>query len=142
MGGGRDLDNVPLPKEYGYDESIASFEGIGTRVLFTNDKLSAQSTELGRGDIIWAPKYRSTSIYVDSALTFIEKNMDKPFFVNLCPNDVHDPHLPDSMVLEKYKTLTNNPYEQRFFAVWMSWISKSGAFTKRWTVWVFWTIPI
>jgi arylsulfatase A-like enzyme len=117
MGGGRDLGDVPLPTEYGYDKSVVSFEGVGTRVLFPDDKLSAMSAKLGNGDIIWAPKHKSTSIYVDSALAFIQKYTDKPFFVNLCPNDVHDPHLPDSLVLEKYKTVTNNPYEQRFFAV-------------------------
>jgi arylsulfatase A-like enzyme len=117
LGGGRDLGDVPLPKEYGYDKSVVSFEGIGNRVLFPNDNLSKQSAKLGKGEIIWAPKHKSTSIYVDSALTFIAKNTGKPFFVNLFPNDVHDPHLPDSLVLEKYKEITDNPFEQRFFAV-------------------------
>lgn len=39
MGGGRDLGDVPLPMEYGYDKSLVSFEGIGDRVLFPDDGL-------------------------------------------------------------------------------------------------------
>ena len=30
---------------------------------------------------------------------------------------MHDPHLPDSKVLEEFVSLTNNPWEQKFFAV-------------------------
>ena len=117
MGGGRDLGNVPLPTEYGFEKSFVSFEGVGDRLLFPNDNLSKQSSKLGRGKIVWAEKYESTRIYIDSALAFIDRKGDKPFFVNLCPNDVHDPHLPDSRVLEEFVSLTNNPWEQKFFAV-------------------------
>lgn len=117
MGGGRDLGDVPHPTEYGYDKSLVSFEGIGDRVLFPHDNLCAQSAKLGRGKITWAEKHRSTEIYVDSALAFIDRNPGKPFFVNLCPNDVHDPHLPDSAMWENYKAYSENPWEQKFFAV-------------------------
>jgi arylsulfatase A-like enzyme len=117
MGGGRDLGDVPLPTRYGYDRSLVSFEGTGDRVLFPGDDLSRQSAELGRGNIIWAEKHRSTSIYVDSALAFIREAGDKPFFVNLCPNDVHDPHLPSGEALSACLSLSENPYEQKFLAV-------------------------
>jgi arylsulfatase A-like enzyme len=117
MGGGRDLGNVPYPAEYGFDRSLVSFEGIGDRVLFPGDDLCGQSAALGRGRIIWAEKHRATSIYVDSALAFIRRNADKPFFVHLFPNDVHDPHLPDSSLMAGYREVTDNPWEQRFFAV-------------------------
>ena len=117
MGGGRDLGDVPHPRKYGFDKSLVCFEGIGDRVLFPHDNLCKQSAKLGRGKIIWAEKHKSTSIYVDSALAFIKSNQNTPFFVNLCPNDVHDPHLPDTTMIEKYKSLTDNPFEQKFFAV-------------------------
>lgn len=117
MGGGRDLGNVPYPTEYGFDKSLVSFEGIGDRVLFPNDNLCSQSAQLGKGRIIWAPKSRSTSIYVDSALAFVERNLDSPFYLHLFPNDVHDPHLPDSSLLYDYKSITSNPWEQKFYAV-------------------------
>jgi arylsulfatase A-like enzyme len=117
MGGGRDLGNVPYPGAYGFDKTLVSFEGIGDRVLFPGDFLCEQSARLGRGEIIWAEKNRSTAIYVDSALAFIGRNTGKPFFVQLCPNDVHDPHLPDSAMLAGFATVTGNPWEQCFFAV-------------------------
>ncbi|MGQ8336135.1 sulfatase family protein [Sunxiuqinia sp. A32] len=117
MGGGRDLGNVPYPTEYGFDKSVVAFEGIGDRVLFPNDGLCEQSAKLGKGKIIWAEKCVSSSIYVDSALAFIEKCTDKPFYVNLCTNDVHDEHLPDPEKVKKWKSVTKNPYEQKFFAV-------------------------
>lgn len=117
MGGGRDLGNVPFPTEYGFDKSLVSFEGIGDRILFPGDDLCEQSSKLGKGKIIWAPKHKSTSIYVDSALTFISKCGNVPFYINLCPNDVHDPHLPDSVNVEKWKKITDNPWEQKFYAI-------------------------
>jgi arylsulfatase A-like enzyme len=117
MGGGRDLGNVPYPTEYGFDKSLVAFEGIGNRVLFPDDNLCEQSAQLGNGKIIWAPKHISTSIYVDSALAFIGNCKEKPFYVNLCPNDVHDPHLPDSAKVLNWVAVTDNPWEQKFFAV-------------------------
>ena len=33
MGGGRDVDDAPLPRAYGFDESLVSFEGLGDRIL-------------------------------------------------------------------------------------------------------------
>lgn len=117
MGGGRDIGDVPYPSEYGFEKSLVSFEGIGDRVLFNNDNLSAQSGRLGKGKIIWAEKHMSTSIYVDSALAFIRRNPDKPFYIHLFPNDVHDPHLPDSAQWAKFRHLSDNPFEQKFLAV-------------------------
>ncbi|WP_430971862.1 sulfatase-like hydrolase/transferase [Sunxiuqinia rutila] len=117
MGGGRDLGDVPYPTDYGFDKSLVSFEGIGDRVLFPDDGLSKASAKLGKGNIVWAPKHVSTSIYIDSALTFIRNCDEQPFYINLCPNDVHDPHLPPSVSVEKWKKVTKNPWEQKFFAV-------------------------
>lgn len=130
MGGGRDLGDVPHPTEYGFEKSVVSFEGIGDRVLFPDDNLCKQSAELGRGNIIWAEKHLSTGIYVDSALAFIDSHQEQPFFVNLCPNDVHDPHLPESTMPEKYKSATNNPWEQKFFAVLKELDNQIGRFVN------------
>jgi arylsulfatase A-like enzyme len=33
MGGGRDVDNAPLPQAYGFDESLVSFEGLGDHII-------------------------------------------------------------------------------------------------------------
>lgn len=117
LGGGRDVGDVPLPKAYGFDESLVSFEGLGDRILFNNHGLSEQSAKLGNGEITWVEKHQSTGIYLTRALEFIDKAGDQPFFLNICPNDVHDPHLPEESSIAKWKSVTDNPYEQKFFAV-------------------------
>ena len=37
MGGGRDVDDAPLPSAYGFDASLVSFEGLGNRILPPGD---------------------------------------------------------------------------------------------------------
>jgi arylsulfatase A-like enzyme len=116
MGGGRDVDNAPFPSAYGFDESLVSFEGLGNRILPPGG-LSKQSENLGQGNIQWVEKHEMTGIYVDHAIQFIQKNSDKPFYLNLWPNDVHDAHIPKPHLLEKYNKFSYNPYQQKFYAV-------------------------
>jgi len=117
MGGGRDVDDAPLPQEYGFDQSLVSFEGLGDRILIKNDGLSIVSAKLGQGKIRWVEKHEMTEIYVNRAIDFIHRNKDKPFYINLWPNDVHDEHVPKPQLKDKYKDVTRNEYEQKFFAV-------------------------
>jgi len=117
MGGGRDVDDAPLPQEYGFDQSLVSFEGLGDRILIKNDGLSKASAKLGQGEIRWVEKHEMTEIYVNRAIDFIRRKEDKPFYINLWPNDVHDEHVPKPELKDKYKDVTQNEYEQKFFAV-------------------------
>lgn len=117
LGGGRDVDDAPLPTEYGFDKSFTSFEGLGDRTLHLDDNLNKQSLKLGRGNIVEAPQHKQTEIYVDSILTFVKKNKNKPFFINFWFNDVHDPYNPVEGTEEKYKGVTANTDQQKFLAV-------------------------
>ena len=81
-GGGRDVGDAPLPRDYGFDESLTSFEGLGDRVL-PPGKLSEMSARLGRGNISHAPQNELTDIYVDRSIDFIKRNANRPFFLNL-----------------------------------------------------------
>ncbi len=117
MGGGRDVDNAPHPSAYGFEESSVTFEGLGDRLLINNDGLSQQSARLEQGQITWVDKRQISRIRVDQTLDFIRRYKDGPFYVNLWFNDVHDPHLPDPAEVEKFKKVSDNPYEQKFFAV-------------------------
>ncbi|MDO1451400.1 hypothetical protein Q0590_34310 [Rhodocytophaga aerolata] len=85
--------------------------------MFTGENLSNQSFQLGQGKINWIEKHQSTGVYVDSALSFIRKNKTLPCYVNLWLDDVHDEHKPKPGAEEKYQSVTNNLYEQKFFAV-------------------------
>jgi len=130
MGGGRDVGDAPPPSTYGFDKSFVNCEGMGDRLLYYNEKPSLQSAKLGKGKIVWSEMHHSTSIYIDSALAFIRRYPNKPFYINLCPSDVHDPHLPDSNKLEAFRNLSPNPYEQAFLAVLDELDKQIGRFIK------------
>ncbi|ARN56407.1 sulfatase [Sedimentisphaera salicampi] len=119
VGGGRDVDDAPLPQEYGFDESLVSFEGLGERLLFEDHGLSRQSAKLGHGKLTETPKHKTTEYYVNRSLKFMEKSVkaERPFYIELFPNDVHDWHLPKEGEAEKMESVTQNPWEQDFFAI-------------------------
>lgn len=116
MGGGRDVGDAPLPQAYGFEESLTSFEGLGDRILPPGG-LSEASAELGRGKIIHTPKHKMTEIYVDRSIDFVTRNKERPFYLHLWLNDVHDRHEPREDLLRKYERFKANPYLQKFYAV-------------------------
>lgn len=130
LGGGRDVGDAPLPTEYGFDKSFTSFEGLGDRTLHLDDDLNKASKQLGRGQITEAPQHRQTEIYVDSALAFIRRNGAKPFFVQLFPNDVHDPYHPAPGTADAFAGVTTNKEQQKFLAVLKEMDVQIGRFIK------------
>lgn len=106
LGGQRDVGEAPLISEYGFDESLTNFEGLGDRVLpimggvdgrpAKKNGLGVGSEKLGRGKIEWAPRHEVTERFVRRGITFIKKAQEakKPFFINLWPDDVHSPYSP------------------------------------------------
>ena len=117
MGGGRDVGDAPLPRAYGFGESLVSFEGLGDRLLDTGSGLADQSAQLGRGDIRRVAKREKTLIYTDHAIRFIEQHRDQPFYVQLWPNDVHDPFDPRPELMEKFDPAAHNKYVRQYLAV-------------------------
>lgn len=115
MGGGRDVGDAPLPQAYGYDESLVSFEGLGDRIL-PPGKLSEMSARLGHGKITRVQKYEQTRIYVDRSIDFIRRNRNRPFYLDMWPNDVHDPYQPRPDLMQKYSRYSANKYHQQFAA--------------------------
>ncbi len=126
MGGGRDVGEAPAPTAYGFAQSLTQFEGLGDRVL---PLMSAQdgkpefkmglgvaSEKLGRGKVSWVPRAHVTGAFVDGALDFIKQSQkaDKPFFINLWPDDVHSPFDPpqplrgDGSKRELYRGVVSN----------------------------------
>lgn len=108
MGGQRDVGEAPLISEYGYDETLTQFEGLGDRILPLLDafdgrpprKYSLGSDRLGRGHITWLDRSKVTSAFVDRALKFIQQaeQAGKPFYVNVWPDDVHSPFFPPKLL--------------------------------------------
>ncbi len=103
MGGQRDVHEAPLITEYGFDESITNFEGLGARVLplrFSPGKdpvpHNLGSHTLGHGPVIWHDRAFVTEKFVESAVVFANfaASQDQPFYLNLWPDDVHTPMHP------------------------------------------------
>jgi uncharacterized sulfatase len=104
MGGQRDVGEAPLIPAYGFDESLTNFEGLGPRLLPLCDAHDGKpprrhalgSDTLGRGPIIWQDRDRVTATYTSAAIAFIQKaaSDQRPFYVNLWPDDVHSPFFP------------------------------------------------
>lgn len=116
LGGGRDVDDAPLPTEYGFDKSFTSFEGLGDRTLHLDDGLNKASAQLGQGRIVEAKQHQQTPIYVDSAVAFVQRTGARPFFIHLFPNDVHDPYNPAEGSSEEFEKVTDNKEQQKFLA--------------------------
>jgi uncharacterized sulfatase len=104
MGGQRDVGEAPLIPAYGFDESLTNFEGLGPRLLPLCDAHDGKpprrhalgSDTLGRGPIIWQDRDRVSATYTAAAMAFIQKaaSDQRPFYVNLWPDDVHSPFFP------------------------------------------------
>jgi arylsulfatase A-like enzyme len=116
MGGGRDVNDAPLPQAYGFDESLVSFEGLGDRILPPGG-LSEASAKLGRGQIRRVEKHEQTGIYVDRAIDFVERNKSKSFYLHLWLNDVHDAFKPRADYLKKFEKFADKPELQKMYAV-------------------------
>lgn len=109
MGGQRDVHEAPLITEYGFDESITNFEGLGARILPLKYSPGNQppvqhnlgSDSLGHGPVIWHDRAFVTEKFTEAAVTFAKaaSARDQPFYLNLWPDDVHTPMHPP---LEKW----------------------------------------
>ncbi len=103
LGGQRDVDDAPAITRYGFDASLTNFEGMGPKLLPLTlkpgdkepTKIWQEAERLG-GPVTWMPRSKITSGFIDAAIPFIDQAVkdQKPFFVNLWPDDVHSPFWP------------------------------------------------
>jgi len=109
MGGQHDVADAPQIREYGFDESLANFEGMGPKLL---PLITREDGSVDRiypwehlGPFTWMQRSEITTGFVDAAIPFMEKAKaaGKPFYVNLWPDDVHGPFWPSLERLKKAK---------------------------------------
>ncbi len=105
MGGQRNVADAPSITEYGFDQSLTNFEGMGPKLLPLTLKpgqdpdkpgrIWADAVRLGKG-VRWMQRSKITEGFVEEAIPFIKKAQDeeKPFYLNLWPDDVHSPFWP------------------------------------------------
>ena len=105
MGGQRNVDDAPPITAYGFDQSLTNFEGMGPKLLPLTLKPGQDANKPGRiwgdatrlGDgVRWMQRSKITEGFVDAAIPFIQKAKkdEKPFYINLWPDDVHTPFWP------------------------------------------------
>ena len=103
MGGQRDVDDAPPITAYGFEASLTNFEGMGPKLLplilkpgeKEPGRIWAAAERLGEG-YRWMLRSAITGGFVDAAIPFIEQAIqhDRPFYLNLWPDDVHGPFWP------------------------------------------------
>ena len=105
MGGQRNVNDAPPISDYGFDQSLTNFEGMGPKLLPLTLKpgqdpkkpgrIWGDATRLGDG-VRWMQRSKITEGFVDAAIPFIKKakKNNKPFYINLWPDDVHTPFWP------------------------------------------------
>lgn len=94
MGGGRDVKEAPSILNYGFDEYVSTYESPDPDPVITAT------------DWIWSKKdsikrWRRTEYFVDKSIDFIKKNKNNSFFLNLWPDDMHTPWIPEAYEDEK-----------------------------------------
>jgi len=111
MGGQHDVANAPSIREYGFDESLSNFEGMGPKLL---PLITRKDGTVDRiypwqhlGPFTWMQRSNITTGFIDAAIPFMQMaKMDgKPFYLNLWPDDVHGPFWPS---LERLKQAGNS----------------------------------
>lgn len=107
LGGGRDVTNAPPFSAYGYDEHIGTYES------------PEPDPNITATNWIWSPKDRvkrwdRTRYFVDHTLDFMRRHQDKPCYVELWPDDVHTPWVPN---LEREGKAPNSAQLRDFKAV-------------------------
>jgi arylsulfatase A-like enzyme len=88
MGGGRDVTDAPKFAAYGFDEHASTWES------------PEPHADITAGNWIWSPqdkvkRWDRTAFFVDQTLDFLARHPDQPCYVNLWPDDVHTPWVPD-----------------------------------------------
>jgi len=102
MGGQRDVTDAPEITAYGFDESLTNFEGLGAKLLpLTKDETGKvgriwKDAEILGKPVKWMQRSEITNGFIDAAIPFMEKAQkeEKPFYVNIWPDDVHSPYWP------------------------------------------------
>ncbi len=88
MGGGRDVDNAPSISSYGFDEYTSTWESPQPDPLLTSSNWIWANTDSVK-------RWDRTAYFVDKTISFLSANNNKPCFINLWPDDVHTPWVPN-----------------------------------------------
>jgi arylsulfatase A-like enzyme len=94
VGGGRDVTNAPPFRDYGFDEHAGTWESPepDPNITATNWIWSAQDK---------VKRWDRTAYFVDKTLDFLKRHKGQPCYVDVWPDDVHTPWVPEGAYREK-----------------------------------------
>ena len=103
LGGQRDVDDAPEISQYGFQSSLTNFEGMGPKLLpltmkpgqLNPGRIWEDAERLGQ-PVTWMQRSEITGGFVDAAVSFMRmaRKQQRPFFINVWPDDVHSPFWP------------------------------------------------
>ncbi|HEV2210097.1 MAG TPA: sulfatase-like hydrolase/transferase [Verrucomicrobiae bacterium] len=107
LGGGRDVTNAPPFSAYGYDEHVGTYES------------PEPDPNITATNWIWSPqdkvkRWQRTGYFVDHALDFLRRHKNQPCYVEVWPDDVHTPWVPN---VEREKAAPNSRRKPDFCKV-------------------------
>ena len=115
----RDVHNAPSIKNYGFDEYISTYESPDPdpAITATNWIWSAKDS---------VKRWRRTEYFVNKSIDFVKRHKDQPFFLNLWPDDMHTPWVPE------FKQKDNKSWntEEAFIPVLAEMDKQIGRFIK------------
>ena len=86
LGGGRDVLNAPKISTYGFGESASTWESPDPHPAIESTP-NNPTPKIKRWD--------RTAFFVDQTLDFLRRNHSQPCFIQLWPDDVHTPWVPE-----------------------------------------------
>ncbi len=104
MGGGRDVTDAPGITTYGFDEYASTYESPDPDPLLTSTNWIWAKTDSIK-------RWKRTEYFVDKTLDFLKRHPDQPCYINLWPDDVHTPWVPDEQTLDEFPKGTEKPRE-------------------------------
>lgn len=118
LGGGRDVTNAPPFSAYGYDEHIGTYESPEP-----DPNITARNW-------IWSPedlvkRWDRTRYFCEHALDFLRRHKGEPCYVEIWPDDVHTPWVPN---LEREAEAPNSWQERDFAEVLTEYDVQMGRF--------------
>ena len=107
MGGGRDIKNAPNFDKYGFDEHSSTYESPDPDSLLTaTDWIWSEKDSIKRWD--------RTGYFVDKTLDFLKRHKGESCYVNLWPDDMHTPWVPE-VDWRDTGQYPMNPHEEKAF---------------------------
>lgn len=118
LGGGRDVTNAPPFSAYGYDEHIGTYESPEP-----DPNITAAHWIWSARDLV--KRWDRTRYFVEHALDFLQRHKDQPCYVEIWPDDMHTPWVPN---LEREAEAPNSQQERDFANVLTEYDFQMGRF--------------